>query len=133
MDYRLYAILSILEAEKIDFIQVKETSIDTLRKSVNEELTFVDQANSNFPAIANVRNGTSYASGLYTGTLKVPTAAQVLAGIPVDATTGTLLMTPADFWNYLISSGFTAGSLGERLQNASTVATTGAQIASYNI
>ena len=103
------------------------------RKSDGTNVTYVDQAASNFPAVGNVRLGTSYASGLYTGTLNVPTAAQVLAGIAVDNTTGTLLMTPAQFWNYLISSGFTAGSLGERLQNASTVATTGGQIASYNI
>jgi hypothetical protein len=103
------------------------------RKSDGTNVTYVNQANSNFPAITDVRLGTSYASGLYTGTLNVPTPAQVLAGIPVDNTTGTLLMTPADFWNYLISSGFTTGSIGERLQNASTVATTGGQIASYNI
>ena len=103
------------------------------RKSDGTNVTYVDQANSNFPAVSNVRLGTTYASGLYTGTLNVPTAAQVLAGIAVDNTTGTLLMTPAQFWNYLISSGFTAGSIGERLQNASTVATTGGQIASYNI
>ena len=70
---------------------------------------------------------------MYTGTLNVPLPSQVLAGIPVDNTVGTLLMSPADFWNYLISSGFTAGSIGDRLQNTSTVATTGAQIASYNI
>jgi hypothetical protein len=57
----------------------------------------------------------------------------VLLGVLTDATTGTLLMTPADFWNYLISSGFTANSIGDRLQNAATVATTGGQIASYNI
>ena len=103
------------------------------RKSNGTNVTYVDQATSNFPAVGNVRLGTTYASGLYTGTLNVPTAAQVLAGIPIDNTTGTLLMTPAQFWNYLISSGFTAGSIGERLQNASTVATTGGQIASYNI
>jgi len=103
------------------------------RKSDGTNVTYVNQANSNFPAITDVRLGTSYASGLYTGTLRVPTASQVLAGIPVDATTGTLLMSPADFWNYLIASGFTTGSIGERLQNASTVATTGGQIASYNI
>ncbi len=103
------------------------------RKSDGTNVTYVDQATSNFPAVGNVRLGTTYASGLYTGTLNVPTAAQVLAGIAVDNTTGTLLMTPAQFWNYLISNGFTAGSLGERLQNASTVATTGGQIASYNI
>jgi hypothetical protein len=86
------------------------------------------------PATSNVRFGTTYgASGELTGTLRVPTASNVLSGVLTDNTTGTLLMTPADFWNYLISSGFTANSIGDRLQNASTVATTGGQIASYNI
>jgi hypothetical protein len=86
------------------------------------------------PATSNVRFGTTYgASGELTGTLRVPSPSNVLSGVLVDATTGTLLMTPADFWNYLISSGFTADSIGDRLQNAATVATTGGQIASYNI
>lgn len=86
------------------------------------------------PAIANVRFGTTYgASSELTGTLRVPTAANVLSGVLVDNTTGTLLMTPAQFWNYLIASGFTADSIGDRLQNAATVATVGGQIASYNI
>jgi hypothetical protein len=87
-----------------------------------------------FPAISNVRFGTVYGGASeFTGTLRVPTAANVLSGVLVDNTTGTLLMTPADFWNYLIASGFTANSIGDRLQNAATVATTGGQIASYNI
>ena len=86
------------------------------------------------PATSNVRFGITYgASSELTGTLRVPTAANVLSGVLVDATTGTLLMTPSDFWNYLISSGFTANSIGDRLQNAATVATTGGQIASYTI
>jgi len=86
------------------------------------------------PATNNVRLGTVYgASGELTGTLIVPSPSNVLQGVGTDATVGTLLMTPADFWNYLISSGFTANSIGDRLQNASTVATTGGQIASYNI
>jgi hypothetical protein len=86
------------------------------------------------PATNNVRFGTTYgASSELTGTLRVPSASNVLSGVLVDATTGTLLMTPADFWNYLIASGFTANSIGDRLQNAATVATTGGQIASYNI
>jgi hypothetical protein len=86
------------------------------------------------PATSNVRFGTTYgASSELTGTLRVPSASNVLSGVLTDNTTGTLLMTPADFWNYLISSGFTANSIGDRLQNASTVATTGGQIASYNI
>ena len=41
MDCRLYAILTVLEAEKIDFTQVEETSINTVRKSVNGFTTFV--------------------------------------------------------------------------------------------
>jgi hypothetical protein len=86
------------------------------------------------PATNNVRFGTTYgASGELTGTLIVPSPSNVLQGVGTDATVGTLLMTPADFWNYLISSGFTPNSIGDRLQNASTVATTGGQIASYNI
>ena len=86
------------------------------------------------PAITDVRLGTVYgASSELTGTLIVPSPSNVLQGVGTDATVGTLLMTPADFWNYLISSGFTANSIGDRLQNASTVATTGGQIASYNI
>jgi hypothetical protein len=86
------------------------------------------------PATSNVRFGTTYgASSELTGTLRVPSAANVLSGVLVDATTGTLLMTPADFWNYLIASGFTADSIGDRLQNAATVATTGGQIAAYTI
>jgi hypothetical protein len=86
------------------------------------------------PAITNVRLGTTYgASGELTGTLAMPIPATVLLGVLTDNTAGTLLMTPADFWNYLISSGFTTDSIGDRLQNAATVATTGGQIASYNI
>jgi hypothetical protein len=86
------------------------------------------------PATSNVRFGTTYgASSELTGTLRVPSAANVLSGVLTDNTTGTLLMTPADFWNYLISSGFTADSIGDRLQNAATVATTGGQIAAYTI
>jgi hypothetical protein len=103
------------------------------RSSNGTNVVYVNQSTLNFPAIADVRSGTTYASGLYTGALNVPLPSQVLAGIPIDATTGTLLMSPADFWNYLISNGFVSGSIGERLQNASTVATTGSQIASYTI
>jgi hypothetical protein len=84
------------------------------------------------PATSNVRFGTTYgASGELTGTMRVPSAINVLQGVEVDNTVGTLLMTPAQCWNYLISSGFVANSIGDRLQNASTVATTGGQLASY--
>ena len=86
------------------------------------------------PLESNVRLGTVYGtSNELTGTMNVPPSSVVLKSVPVDNTTGTLLMTPSDVWNYLISSGFTLSSIGDRLQNTSTVSTTGGQIASYNI
>ena len=42
MDYRLYAILTVTEANKINFKEVKETSIDTVRTSINWLLTFIE-------------------------------------------------------------------------------------------
>ena len=41
MDYRLYAILTVLEVEKINFEEVKETSLETIRKSFDGLLTFI--------------------------------------------------------------------------------------------
>lgn len=100
---------------------------------VNTILYTNDQV-TGFPSIANVRFGIAFGvANALTGTLIVPSPTNVLQGVGTDNTTGTLLMTPADFWNYLIASGFTANSIGDRLQNASTVATTGGQIAAYNI
>lgn len=87
-------------------------------------------AQSGQPAANNVRTGTVYgpASEL-TGTMAVPAAASVAYGVPVDNTTGTATLSPNDVWNIATSSLTTAGSIGERLKNAATVATTGAQIA----
>jgi len=85
---------------------------------------------SGIPATGNVRYGTTYGSGnSLTGTLRVPAASSVAAGVLVDATVGTAALTPAQVWDALISSLTTSGSIGERLKNASTVATTGDQIA----
>jgi len=100
---------------------------------VNKILYTNDQV-TGFPSVANVRLGIAFGvANALTGTLIVPSPSNVLQGVGTDATVGTLLMTPAQFWNYLISSGFTTNSIGDRLQNASTVATTGGQIAAYNI
>lgn len=82
------------------------------------------------PATGDVRDGTTYGSGgTNTGTLKVPAAGSVALGVPVDATTGTAALTPAAVWAALISGLTTSGSIGERLANASTVATNGDQLA----
>ena len=60
---------------------------------------------------------------------------------PVDEVNGSVQLFPrvvrqgslgaiaATVWDYQTSSATTSGSMGERLKDASTVATTGAQIA----
>ena len=82
-------------------------------------------------AASHVRKGTTY--GPLTGTCAVPTAAQVQAGVAVDATTGTALLTAtaaaAAVWDYLRASAVTADSMGQRLANTATVDSTGAQLA----
>ncbi len=85
---------------------------------------------SGTPSAANVRYGTTFgAGGSLTGTLRVPGASSVAAGVLVDAGVGTAALTPAAIWDALTSALTTSGSIGERLKNASTVATTGDQIA----
>ena len=88
-------------------------------------------ASGDFPIAANVRNGITYASASLTGTLIVPTPDNVRKGVATDATVGTADLTAADMWNALTSSMTTAGSIGERLKNASTVQSNGDQLAAY--
>jgi hypothetical protein len=50
------------------------------------------------PIAANVRSGVSYGGGNLTGTCAVPAAGSVALGVPVDATTGTAVLTPESVW-----------------------------------
>ena len=97
------------------------------------EMFTADNATFGQPAISNVRAGVVYGGGILTGTCAVPAAGSVALGVPVDNTTGTAILTQANVqsavWNTLTSSLTTAGSIGERLKNAATVATTGEQLA----
>ena len=81
------------------------------------------------PAQSDVRFGVTYQSGAKTGSAYIPAAASVGFGVPVDNTTGTAALTPASVWDAATSSLTTSGSIGERLKNASTVDTTGDQLA----
>ena len=60
------------------------------------------------PAASDVRLGISYAGGSLTGTCAVPSANSVAFGVPVDATTGTSLITRAQFLTDLgtIAAGY---------------------------
>ncbi len=50
MEPKYYVIFNVSELDKIDFSQVFETSIETVRKSVDETLTFVKYATDEMPS-----------------------------------------------------------------------------------
>ena len=50
MEPKYYVIFNVSELDKIDFNQVFETSIETVRKSVDETLTFVKYATDEMPS-----------------------------------------------------------------------------------
>ena len=96
------------------------------RKSDNTDVTYVDEDTLNFPIELDVREGTSYASGLYTGTLAVPTPDNVRKGVATDDTIGTADLTAEDFFDAIATS---TNDIAIRLRNVATVETTGDQIA----
>ena len=85
------------------------------------------------PSPSNVRTGISYAGGSLTGTMVIPPTASVALGVPVDNTTGSAVLNPTyvadEIWNQPTSTLVVSGSIGERIKNAATVQSTGAQIA----
>ena len=83
------------------------------------------------PSPANVRFGTTYSLGSLTGTMKVPSASSVVAGVLVDNTVGTAILSAAQIWDFLRANMTATGSIGDRVKNCSTVESTGSQIASF--
>jgi hypothetical protein len=85
----------------------------------------------NFPSASNVRQGTVFGdTGQFTGVVAIPSASNVLKGVLLDNTTGSASFTTQNVWSVLTSSLNVTESIGERLQNASTVATDGILITS---
>jgi hypothetical protein len=85
----------------------------------------------NFPSTSNVRQGTVFGNtGQFTGTVAIPVASNVLRGVPVSNTTGSASFNTQNVWSVSTSSLNASGSIGERLRNASTVATDGILITS---
>jgi hypothetical protein len=99
----------IIELEELEFGQYGMSPIEgpgiRLKKVAGNLVTFpyvdagaaktlVDATQGEMPAESDVRTGVSYASGALTGTCAVPAAASVAFGVPVDATTGTAVLTP---------------------------------------
>ena len=85
----------------------------------------------NFPSASNVRLGTVFGNtGQFVGTVAIPSASNVLKGVLLDNTTGSASFTTQNVWSILTGSLNVTESIGERLQNASTVATDGILIIS---
>ena len=83
----------------------------------------------NFPSTSNVRQDVVFGNtGQFTGTTAIPVASNVLKGVPVSNTTGSASFNTQNVWSVATSSLTTPGSIGERLQNAATVATDAASI-----
>lgn len=105
------------------------------QNNLNADITLAyGSATGAYPNEGDVRFGTTYAaSPTRTGTLRVPLPQYVSQGVLTDNTVGTAYLSASDVWNVLTSTITTSGSIGERLKNASTVQTTGDQIASYQV
>jgi len=87
------------------------------------------------PTANNVRLGVSYGNGAYTGTCAIPSASNVALNVQFDTgSVGTAFISANDItnqvWGSLTANLTGSNTIGERLKNASTVSTTGAQIAS---
>jgi hypothetical protein len=79
------------------------------------------------PSGSDVRVGTIYGPGSeLTGSMAVPQPNSVSVGVAVDGTVGSALVKPEDLWNYAVTSLTASNSIGQRLANASTSASTAA-------
>jgi hypothetical protein len=113
-------------------IEPSTSSITFQKIGGGDQIMYIGTSDAaNLPAVGNVRLGTTYgAANEFTGTMIVPVPTTVSLGTPVDNTVGTFLMTPASFVQEL---GVSTIPVAVRLQNSSTVITTGDQLVSYNI
>ena len=84
-----------------------------------------------FRSTTNVREGTIFGdTGQFTGTVAIPSASNVLKGVPLDNTTGSASFTTQNVWGVDTNNLTITGSLGARLKNTSTVLDAGSAIAS---
>jgi hypothetical protein len=102
--------------------------------SINKTLYSTDLV-SGVPSPSNVRQGVTYASGALVGTMIVPPTSSVAFGVPVDTFTGSAIIAGSNYnisneiWNTPVTSLTGSSTIGARLSNSATIASTGAQIA----
>ena len=84
------------------FIEVPTSNLSLIRRLVT------DDAVNGMPTASNVRSGVVYGpSSSLTGTAAIPAAGSVALGVPVDATTGTAVLSVANFQTALDAQGLT--------------------------
>ena len=84
----------------VGIVRLKNTGSNTVTFNLVDSgsaKTLIDAtANAAMPAASDVRSGVSYASGALTGSAFIPSPSSVASGVPVDATTGTAVLTIAN-------------------------------------
>ena len=114
------------------FIESTNMSWEFRKLDLTTNTLYTPGVATGHPAEANVRTGITYGpTNNLTGTCAVPPAAAVSIGVPVDNTVGTAYLNATDIWNVPLASITTPNSIGERLKDASTVQSTGAQLAAF--
>ena len=104
---------------------------DTETAGVSKTLYTANQL-PGVPQQINVRKGTQYNFGL-TGSLAMPDPTTVKSGVAIDNTTGSAIFTAQDMFNVLTQDIITTGSIGETLDNVSTVQTVAATISAFKV
>jgi hypothetical protein len=83
----------------VGIVRLKNTGSNTVTFNLVDSgsaKTLIDATqNASMPAASDVRSGVSYASGAVTGSAFIPSPSSVAWGVPVDATTGTAVLTGA--------------------------------------
>jgi hypothetical protein len=84
------------------------------------------------PSGSDVRVGVIYGPGNeLTGSMSVPHPNSVSWGVPVDNTSGSALVKPEDLWNMAITSLTASNSIGQRLANTATSASSAAIVTAF--
>jgi hypothetical protein len=102
------------------------------RYALNGTGTYVDMFTADNAltqaAPADVRSGTVYADGNLTGACAVPAAGSVALGVPVDATTGTAVLTPEAVWGHASRTITEGGITAADVWSAATRTITGGTV-----
>jgi hypothetical protein len=118
---------------RIQFFADSTPTINFPSDTFPREVTFYDISyTSSLPTQTDVRSASLYGgSNKFSGSMSVPSSANVRYGVPVDNTTGSATLTPQNIFDYAVSSLTGSNTIGSRLQNISTVQTTAATIAAF--